>query len=77
MGWNYRVLRHKHEDEEWFAIHEVYYNDKGEPDSCTVDPVDVRSREGVEGIRAILDMMHKAIGQPVLDYDSFEEKENK
>ena len=35
MTWNYRIMRHRQEQAEWFAIHEVYYNEQGTPVSVT------------------------------------------
>lgn len=36
MTWNYRLVRHEREAdgriEEWYAVHEVYYDEKGEPE---------------------------------------------
>jgi hypothetical protein len=36
MSWNYRVVKHVHEDtkEEFYQIHEVFYN-KDQPESFT------------------------------------------
>ena len=35
--WNYRVIQHpaKDGDEEWWGLHEVYYNDDHSPDGWT------------------------------------------
>ena len=38
MSWNYRVIKRTYEDgTEISAIHEVYYNDDGDPDMVTAD----------------------------------------
>jgi len=47
MSWNYRVMRHvspaiphgRDFEEEWFAIHEVYYDDDGKPNGHTQEPI--------------------------------------
>ena len=38
MTWNYRVIRHGDED---YRVHEVYYSDKGVPESWTIESMDV------------------------------------
>jgi hypothetical protein len=37
--WNYRLVRKAAGDEAFFAVHEVYYNDAGEPTGMTDDAV--------------------------------------
>lgn len=40
MTWNYRVIRSKDPDGEYYyAIHEVYYNNNQEPDSWSRDAI--------------------------------------
>ena len=38
MSWNYRVMRRHDVDGYVFAIHEVFYDDAGKPDSWTAEP---------------------------------------
>ncbi|MBI4686936.1 MAG: hypothetical protein HY756_04030 [Nitrospirae bacterium] len=40
MVWNYRVIEH----DRFFAIHEVYYNDKGDITAISEDPMHRRAR---------------------------------
>lgn len=37
MGWNHRVMKHEKVDgdDDWYQIHEVYYNNKREPNGWT------------------------------------------
>jgi len=37
MGWNHRVMKHEKTDgdDDWYQIHEVYYNNKREPNGWT------------------------------------------
>ena len=72
MPWNYRVMRHVKEDgpgfwQEYFAIHEVYYNSAGQPWgwSAEAEPV---MEETVEEMRETLKHMTEALDKPVLDY---------
>jgi len=37
MSWNYRIVRHD-DHGGWYAIHEVYYNSKGQICLISVDP---------------------------------------
>lgn len=40
MSWNYRVIARPTPQNEWtFGIHEVYYNELGEPDMWSEDPI--------------------------------------
>lgn len=38
--WNYRVMKSYVSGETYYAIHEVYYDDAGEPHSWTEDAID-------------------------------------
>lgn len=70
MGfWNYRVIL---KDDE-YAIHEVYYDDQGEPEACTVDPV---GPVGDTLADLVKDMDHylRALKRPVLEYEDFANK---
>ena len=40
MKWNYRVLAHKQFDEVYFYIHEVYYDEEGNPNGY-IERIDV------------------------------------
>lgn len=75
MTWNHRVLRHvKESDDVWYGIHEVFYNDKGEPDSCTehlMKPMGASPEE----LKQELELMVKSIEKPILDYEYFERLE--
>jgi len=72
VSWNYRVIRHVEPDwDETFAIHEVYYNDDGEPDGCTTEAI--IAGEDLQDLDRILDMMRRALSEPILaesDFDS-------
>lgn len=77
MGWNYRVVKRKH-DRGWrIAIHEVFYNDEGKPDGVAQNPEHVSTELEDENdvgpsIDALEDMLKKMLAslkKPVLDYD--------
>lgn len=68
--WNYRVLYSKEHDEEYFAIHEVYYNDKREPDGYVETPAVVMS-DDVKGMTEVLKMFSETLEKPTIDKANF------
>ena len=80
MSWNYRVIYHptkkrklgdKEVDiEEYYAIHEVYYNEDGKESMYAIDPDIVGS--SVEVLEDILNMMKMALEKKVLKISDFE-----
>lgn len=78
MGhWNYRVMRKvcKHSEgvSESFGIHEVFYDDDGEPHSCTVEPMTPYGENYYE-LKADLNAMYNAFNFPPLDYDDLKKE---
>lgn len=67
--WNYRVMRHvaPTSGEVWHAIHEVYYDEAGNPSSWTADEI-WPVGETPEELRECLEAMAKAMEKPVLEY---------
>ena len=70
MGWNHRILAHKDGDEMYFQVHEVYYDDKGKPESYTANGVSVGD-DSLEGINLILDQMKECSKKPILSIEDF------
>jgi len=69
MTWNHRVIRRKYENgEEYFAIHEVYYNKDGKPNMVTTLPITI-VEESVDDLAITIDLIRKCLDKPVLDYD--------
>ena len=70
--WNHRLIRHVNLDgEEWYGIHEVYYDGIGEPPhSCTSEPVEMIGFT-VGEVREKLRMMQRCLEHPVIDYNYF------
>ena len=81
MSWNYRVVYHppskykvsdtEFDRKEYLAIHEVYYNKDGNPDSMTVDAI-VLGDEGEDSLVAlkwILEHQLEALEKPILEYE--------
>ena len=72
MTWNYRVIRKTQTGYdnlgEYYGIHEVYYDDDGNPEMVTVEPVGPDGdtyEELVEDISCMID----AFGKATLDYE--------
>ena len=67
MTWNYRVLYHKHaQPEPYHALHEVFYDDNGRPNSYTRDPIDVTAESEQELLRTLARMLGDARRRPAL-----------
>lgn len=65
MSWNYRVVRYRNSS--GVGLHEVYYDDKGQPWSMTAEPVRFAA-DSVEELTGDLMTAHTdARRRPVLD----------
>ena len=69
MGWNHRVMKHEKADgdDDWYQIHEVYYDSKREPNSWTLDGIKPGGNT-LENLRDELIMMLEATAKEILDY---------
>ena len=70
--WNYRIVRSVFGEEETFAIHEAYYDDKGRVWAISKEPDGVQA-ETYDALGKVLLLMQGAFVQPVLDYDAIPE----
>ena len=71
MSWNYRVLRK--EDicgDAYYEIHEVYYDEVGEPNGYTMDPI-APVGDNIEDLRETLYKMLRDLDKPVLTEADF------
>jgi len=79
MHWNYRVVYHpsstykvgevEFEREEYVAIHEVYYDKNGNPNSMTIDEI-VTGDEGINSLASlkwILEHQLESLEKPILE----------
>lgn len=71
MTWNYRVIRHG-ETEDFYAVHEVYYDKDGTPHSWSTNPKGAGGSTPEE-LTAELDRMRVALTKPVLVVASTED----
>lgn len=65
-GWNYRMLMVREGGEITLNIHEVYYNDKGEPRAWSENPIYAQGSSRA-GLADDLILMQKALRKPVLE----------
>ena len=71
MGhWNYRVMRHADGS---VAIHEVHYDDNGEPHAWTLEPTGF-SGDSIEELRSALALAERGLQEKILDHESFSSK---
>jgi len=76
MSWNYRVLVRTDPPigqavgEDVYAVHEVYYDDNGQPTSCTEEP---SAPQGTTPalLAEELEWFAEALKKPVLKYETF------
>jgi len=66
-GWNHRVMKRKDGDDDWYQIHEVYYDSKREPDSWTADGISPGGNT-LEDLRDELIRMLEATEKEILIY---------
>lgn len=79
-GWNYRVIYHpsyKHmvgetefDSDEYYAVHEVYYNDEGKPDMYAIDSI--IHGDTVKELKDIWDLINTGIKKDVINISFFE-----
>ena len=65
MTWNYRIIKNDSGKRSYFAIHEVFYNDKGKITNGTENPIDIVGENKVD-IRSILKQMTLDTATPTL-----------
>ncbi len=63
-------MRHVSKGEEYFQIHEVYYNKAGQHHSYTKDPIDPIG-DDLEALRWVLTKMLECLDKPVLTEADF------
>lgn len=69
MSWNHRVMKHDKADgdDDWYQIHEVYYDSKRKPESWTVEGI-APGGNTLEDLRDELLKMLEATEKEILDY---------
>lgn len=74
MSWNYRLIHHdKTAPEDWYAIHEVYYDDRSETvQFWSTEPIAVECRTKKEVIKELKRMMKDIKKYPILKLSELE-----
>ena len=70
--WNIRAMKHTHPVEDWYALHEVYYNGFGQVSMWTVNPISITG-DSVEELREYLVMCLNDLDkskEDALDFDA-------
>lgn len=79
MTWNYRLIKTSQKlagkTYHYYAIHEVFYDKKGEPTSWTVDAVDIGSEDPHEIKDILTTMLIDVHRQPILEVKKVDGKE--
>ena len=70
MTWNYRILASEYRGEFYFKIHEVYYDDQGNPESHSVEGTKIEG-DTITEIKNILHNMAESLKKPILLVDGF------
>jgi hypothetical protein len=77
MTWNHRVVKRTYStekySEDYFSIHEAYYDENGKIFAITDSGVPPGG-ESLEDLKWSVEQMKKALDHPVLDYDSIPEE---
>lgn len=70
MSWNHRLLAKEYKGDVYYQIHEVYYDNKGNPNSYTANPITIGS-DYIEGIKWQLEEITKCLEKPILSLNNF------
>lgn len=70
MTWNYRILVHENDVETYFQMHEVYYDEDGNPTSYTASPTHIGA-ESIEWVGWELEKMKEALTKPMFSTKDF------
>lgn len=68
--WNYRVLAHKEGDAYSLMIHEVHYDELGQPDSYTKNGALVLG-DNLSHLHIVLRQMEECIYKPILSVENW------
>lgn len=72
MSFNHRVFAHENDDEIWFQVHEVFYDEDKNPVAYTEDAIKIIA-DDLEGMVWTLNQIKGCIDKPILSYENFPE----
>jgi len=64
--WNHRVVKTKDGIDDWYAIHEVFYDEDGKVDGMTKEPISVGGNS-LEDLRWALTKMLESLDKDIID----------
>jgi hypothetical protein len=73
MSWNYRILKTKDGEDDWYQIHEVYYDKGGKVKGWTKNGATVAGNTLVE-LKNSLEMMLKSLDKEMINQNKDEDK---
>lgn len=76
MTWNYRVIKHDQSRPAYFAVHEVYYDEKGNVQSWTAESV-VIVGDSKQEVMKTLEYIMADVRHPVLKESELDKKTGK
>ena len=76
MSWNYRIFAHKDGEDIFLKVHEVYYDEEGNPDGYNKACVMVNGYTP-EWISEKLDILKECLDKPIFLADDFPNEYNK
>lgn len=68
MSWNHRLMKMKDGEDDFYQIHEVFYDKEGNVESYTKNGVTVGGKD-IGEVKWVLREMLAALEKPVLDYE--------
>jgi hypothetical protein len=68
MGWNHRVMKSKDGDDDYYQIHEVYYDKDDKVNGYTARGT-LPCGNSLEELREDLERMLKSLDKEILDYE--------
>jgi hypothetical protein len=76
MSWNYRIMKSVVMGEELYGIHEVYYDEGGNPNGWTEEPIYLLE-SSIADLRNVLSRINEAFDKEIIDIGQFDKKGDK
>ncbi len=65
MNWNYRIIKHDTKESVYFAVHEVFYDEKGRITAWTEDAINITG-DTAKDVNKTLRQISEDTKQPIL-----------
>lgn len=74
MSWNYRIVKSKdYAGDDYFQVHEVYYDDDGKANGCTENAI-TPGGNSVEELKSTFEMILESFEKEVIEEYYFDRK---